>query len=543
MKASDLFIKALEMEGVEYIFGVPGEENLDLLQSIKHSTIRFITTRHEQAAGFMAANYGRITEKPGVCLSTLGPGLTNLVTSTAYAFLGAMPSLIISGQKPVLQSKQGRFQIINAVNLMSPISKYSKQIITPDSIPGIIHEAFRVAVEERPGPVHLELPEDIAAMETNHHLYTQIARSRPIAPLQSLQNIAHIIEAADHPLVLIGLNANRSSVVNPLTHFVEKTGIPFFTTQMGKGVIDERHRSYLGTAALSDSDLLHKAIIKSDVIINIGHEIIEKPPFLMAFGKHGKRQVLHINYNTSEVDDIYFPQHEAIGDIAHSMDELSKLVSKQTHWNFEETFKIKESIKLHLSKYINDDRFPIIPHKMIHTIRNIVPEDGIVCLDNGMYKIWFARDYTSFTRNTLILDNALASMGAGFPAAIATKLQNPHKKVIAVCGDGGFMMNSQEIETAKRLGLDITIIVLNDGGYGMIKWKQAEGNFESFALDFTNPDFVKYIESYGGTGYKPKSVVEFKDNLTTAINSSGIHLIDLAIDYSLDSQILQETRH
>lgn len=542
MKASDLFVQALENEGVEYVFGIPGEENLDILDSIrKSSQIKFVLTRHEQAAGFMAANYGRLVEKPGVCLSTLGPGLTNLVTSTAYSLLAAMPTIIISGQKPILESKQGKFQIIDAIRMMSPITKSSKQIINPKTIPGIIREAFRIATEERPGPVHIELPEDIAEMETDHHIYKVLDAETPYAPPHSIEKVAKIIEAAEYPMILIGSNANRKATAKPLTEFVNKTGLPFFTTQMGKGIIDERHPSYLGTAALSDSDILHKVIKRSDVIINIGHEMIEKPPFLMAYGKYGKRQVIHINFSAAEIDDIYFPQHQVIGDIARSMEELTRCVNKQSHWKLDDYYMVRKVILDHLEPYKENGRYPMLPLRIVKHIRDIVPEDGIVCLDNGMYKIWFARNYTSYRQHSLLLDNALASMGAGLPAAVATKLKYPNKKVVAVCGDGGFMMNSQELETIKRLDLDLTVVVLNDSGYGMIKWKQSGSCFENFGLDFTNPNFVKYVESYGGVGYKPKSDLEFKNAFEESINGKGLHLIDIAIDYSFDKKILEET--
>ncbi len=533
-----MLVQALENEGVEYIFGVPGEENLDFLESLSKSSIKFILTRHEQGAGFMAANYGRLTEKPGVCLSTLGPGLTNLVTAVAYAYLGAMPMLIISGQKP-LKTKQGRFQIIDAIRLMTPITKFSKQVVYPESIPALVRESFRLARERKRGPVHLELPEDIAEQNVeNYHLFEPAEYAPPHAEEGSIQEVASIIMKADHPLLLIGRNANRLRIRKALTDFVDKTKIPFFTTQMGKGVIDENHPSHLGTAALSDFDYLHMAIKKSDLIINVGHDVIEKPPFLMEFGKYGKRKVIHINHEPSEIDEIYFPQHTIVGSISHSMFRLTDSIEPQSHWDFSYSLSVREKTLTHYKTLAEDTRFPMLPQRLCEIISQNFPKSGYISLDNGIYKIWFTRHYKSTTPHTLLLDNALATMGAGLPSAIAAKLINPNEKVIAICGDGGFLMTFQELETAKRLNLDLTIIILNDSAFGMIKWKQEHMGFADYGLSFDNPDFIQLIESFGGKGHRPTDDQSFIDTFATCMKEPGLHLIDLHIDYSLNSSIL-----
>lgn len=537
MKASDLFVKALENEGVEYIFGIPGEENLDFLNSLRDSPIKLILTRHEQAAGFMAATYGRLTGKVGVCLATLGPGATNLVTPGAYANLGAMPMLMITGQKPIKKSKQGRFQIINVVHMMQAITKYSKQIVHGDNIASMVRESFKVALEERPGAVHLELPEDIAREEVDTHIFSVKTYSNPIAPDSSLNSAIEMLYEAKMPLILIGAGANRSRISLVLKNFIDKLGIPFFMTQMGKGVVDEFHPLCLGTAALSNNDYIHCAIDRADLILNIGHDIIEKPPFFMY---EDGTKVIHINFSPSNVDDTYFPQLDVIGDIACTIESLTLLAKKQEHWDFSYFLRVLDESQLHIVKYFKDDRFPILPQRALKDIRDVLPKDGILTLDNGVYKIWFARNYKCFMPNTILLDNALATMGAGFASAITAKLVNPHKKVISVCGDGGFMMNSQELETAVRLKLDIVIIILNDNAYGMIKWKQENMGFEHFGLDYKNPDFVQYAQSYGAFGYRPTSCSEFSSILNNAIESKGIHVIDLAIDYSLNHKILNE---
>lgn len=535
MKASDLFIKALENEGVEYIFGIPGEENLDILDSLRDSSIELILTRHEQGAGFMAATYGRLTGKPGVCMSTLGPGATNLVTPAAYAQLGAMPMLMLTGQKPIKKSKQGRFQIIDVVDMMQSITKFTKQIVDANNIPSLVRESFRLAMEERPGAVHLELPEDVAAEETEFKMFDVIGHRRPDANNKSIVAAAKMIEEAKSPLLLIGAGANRKRTSNALTQFVETTGIPFFNTQMGKGVIDERHPLFLGTAALSANDFLHNAIRHADLIINVGHDVIEKPPFFM---EKGHQQVIHVNFFPAEVDDVYFPQLNVVGDIAHSVNSLAELVEAPKHWDFEYFMRVKKEVDSHLHKYFEDTRFPILPQRLVNLVRKALPQDGIVTLDNGVYKIWFARNFECYQPNTLLLDNALATMGAGLPSGMAAKLIYPNKKVISVCGDGGFMMNSQELETAVRNKLNMVVIILNDSSYGMIKWKQAGMGFENYGLDYNNPDFVKYAESYGALGHRPKSDAEFQDILAGCLSTDGVHVIDLAVDYSLNHAIL-----
>ncbi len=535
IKTSDLFVKSLEKEGVEYIFGIPGEENLDFLESLRTSKIKLILTRHEQGAGFMAATYGRLTGKPGVCLATLGPGATNFVTPAAYAQLGAMPMLMITGQKPVKKSKQGRFQIVDIIDMMRPLTKYTRQIINGNNIPSSVREAFRIAVEERPGSVHIELPEDIAAEMADERYFEIVTDRRSEPHPQAISQAIEMITAAKMPLLLIGAGANRKRATTALTDFVNKTGIPFFNTQMGKGVIDERHPLFLGTAALSSNDFLHNAIDKADLIINVGHDVIEKPPFFME--EDGKK-VIHINFFTSQIDEVYFPQLNIIGDIASTISKLTKNITPASHWNFNYFKRVKADVTQHLEKYIEDNRFPVLPQRLIHILRQFLPDDGVITLDNGIYKVWFARNYKCHQPNTLLLDNALATMGAGLSSGMAVKLIQPECKVISVCGDGGFMMNSQELETAVRLKLNMVVIILNDNSYGMIKWKQKGMGFDNFGLDYKNPNFVMYAQSYGAIGHRPTSCEDLKSTLQKCLNTDGVHLIDLHVDYSLNHSIL-----
>lgn len=535
MKASDLFVRALEAENVEYVFGIPGEENLDLLESLRTSNIKLILTRHEQAAGFMAATYGRLTGKAGVCLATLGPGATNFVTAAAYAQLGAMPMLMLTGQKPVKASKQGHFQIVDIVDMMKPLTKFTQQIVASDNIPARVREAFRCAEEERPGATHLELPEDIADEDTDAMVIPKSFSRRPVADDKSITHAVDAIANSRQPLLMVGAAANRKTTAKMLREFVDKLGIPFFTTQMGKGVVDETHPLWLGNATLSAGDFVHRAIDKADLIINVGHDVIEKPPFFM---QKGLRTVLHINYFAAKVDTVYFPQVEVIGDIANSVWKIKQRLEKQSHWDFTYFDKVREHLNRHLAEGADDDRFPIYPQRLVADIRKVLGPRDILCLDNGMYKIWFARYYRCSEPNTLLLDNALATMGAGLPSGMAAKMVHPDRKVVALAGDGGFMMNSQEIETAVRLNLNMTMIVLVDNAYGMIKWKQANMNFPNYGMDMGNPDFVKYAESYGARGYRPASAAEFIPLLQKTLDTPGFVLIEVPIDYSDNDRIL-----
>jgi acetolactate synthase-1/2/3 large subunit len=537
MNGSELFIKCLENEKVEYIFGIPGEENLHFLEALRTSSIKLILTRHEQAAGFMAATYGRLTGKPGVCLSTLGPGATNLVTSVSYALLGGMPVLFITGQKPIKRSKQGRFQIIDVVRMMNPIVKSTHQIVVANSIPSLVREAFRTAQEEKPGPVHLELPEDISDENTDAMPIPVHDILLAAAATKAIEVAAQVIQSARHPLLLIAAAANRKAICNELCEFVEKTGIYFFTTQMGKGVIDERHPNSLGTAAISDHDYLHCAISRADVIINVGHDVVEKPPFFMT---PGGIKVIHINYYSARVDDVYFPQVEVIGDIAESLKKLTALIDRCEKADVTYFERIKAEIESNIYASKDKGSFPETPQQIVKTIRSVVPENGILSLDNGMFKLWFARNYKAYEPNTVLLDNALASMGAGLPSAIGAKLVYPLRKVVAICGDGGFMMNSQELETAVRLRLDLVVIILKDDAYGMIAWKQAGMGLSKFGLSFGNPDFVKYAQSYGACAHRVTAYGQLGHILSECLDKPGVHLIEVPVDYSENEKVFIE---
>jgi len=535
MKASDLLVKCLENEGVEYIFGIPGEENLDFLESLRGSKIKLILTRHEQGAGFMAAVYGRLTGKVGVCLSTLGPGATNFITCASYALLGGMPVLFITGQKPIKKSKQGRFQIIDIVSSMKPVTKFTKQVVNGNNIPYLIRECFRIAKGEKPGPTHIELPEDVAAENIERIPFDVTTVLPPAAGETALKKAASIIMEAKRPLLLIASGANRNESHNALRNFVDKTGLYFFTTQMGKGAVDERHPKCLGTAALSDNDYIHCAIARADLIINVGHDVSEKPPFFM--DQDGKQKVIHLSYLPAEMDDVYFPNYEVIGCMGTNLNRLAELIESSNNWECSYFERVKKEIEQNIYNKSDSDVFPNIPQRIVSDVRAAVEDNGILSLDNGMYKIWFARNYRAYEPNTVLLDNALATMGAGLPGAIAASLVYPDRNIVAICGDGGFMMNSQELETAIRLNLNLAIIVLRDDAYGMIKWKQTGMGFPDFGLDFKNPDFIKYAECYGAKGIRISETGQLTEVLKTCLREGGVHLIESPIDYSENEKV------
>jgi acetolactate synthase-1/2/3 large subunit len=535
MNGAELLVSALENEGVQQIFGVPGEENLDFVEALRRSSIKLVLTRHEQAAAFMAATHGRLTGKPGVCLSTLGPGALNLATGAAYALLGAMPMIMITGQKGILSRKQARFQVVDMVSTMTPLTKMAQQIVSPASIPAIVREAFRVAQQERPGPVHLELPEDIAA-ETVAAIPPVALHpiDPPVAPRAALDRAAELILKAERPLVMLGAAASRPRLFEALSDFVRRLQIPFFNTQMGKGAVSGGSGLYMGTAALSERDYVHRAIDRADLIISIGHDTVEKPPFFM--GPKGPT-VLHVGYLPATVEEVFFPHAELIGDVGPSLGLLADRLEGKLP-NAGALLGLREDILGRIADRAEESRYPLTPQRIVHDVRQVMPEDGIVCLDNGMYKIWFARNYRTQVANTLLLDNALATMGAGLPSAMMAALLHPERRALAVCGDGGFMMNSQELETAARLGLDLVVLILQDNAYGMIRWKQAVDGHPDFGMTFGNPDFVAYAKAYGLQGSRVEGPDDLGPALEAAFAGGGVHLVSAPVDYSENMRVL-----
>jgi acetolactate synthase I/II/III large subunit len=535
MNGAELMVAALENEGVQRIFGIPGEENLDVVEALRRSKIKLVLTRHEQAAAFMAATHGRLTGRPGVCITTLGPGALNLTTGAAYALLGAMPMVMITGQKGILSRKQAGFQVVDIVSAMTPLTKMADQIVSAATIPTLVREAFRVAQLERPGPVHLELPEDIAHAAAPDMAPIPPHRiDSPIASSAALDRAAELILKAERPLIMLGAAASRPRLSDALSEFVRRMQIPFFNTQMGKGAVTGGSDLYMGTAALSERDYVHRAIDRADLIIAVGHDTVEKPPFFM--GANGPT-VLHVGYLPATVEEVYFPQAELIGDVGPTLTLLADRLHDRLP-RAKALLHLREDILTHIADRAEESRYPPTPQRIVHDVRQVMPEDGVVCLDNGMYKIWFARNYRTHVANTLLLDNALATMGAGLPSAIMGALLNPDRRVLAVCGDGGFMMNSQELETAVRLKLNLVVLVLEDNAYGMIRWKQAVDGFPDYGMTFGNPDFVAYAKAYGAKGARVDRIDGLAPALEAAFASGGVHLVSTPIDYSENERVL-----
>jgi acetolactate synthase I/II/III large subunit len=535
MNGAELMVSSLENEGVRQIFGVPGEENLDFVEALRRSSIELVLTRHEQAAAFMAATHGRLTGRPGVCLATLGPGALNLTTGAAYALLGAMPMVMITGQKGVLSRKQARFQVVDIVAAMTPLTKMARQIMSPVTIPSMVREAFRVARQERLGPVHLELPEDIAA-ETGPDLPPVPPHpiDLPVADSAALDRAAALILGAERPLIMLGAAASRPHLADALSAFVRRLQIPFFNTQMGKGAVGGGSGLYMGTAALSERDYVHRAIDRADLIVSIGHDTVEKPPFFM--GPKGP-SVLHVGTLPATVEEVFFPQAEVVGEVGKSLELLADRLEGRLP-NAGALLALRRGILARIAERAEESRFPPTPQRIVHDVRSVMPEDGIVCLDNGMYKIWFARNYRTRVANTLLLDNALATMGAGLPSAIMAAILNPTRRVLAVSGDGGFMMNSQELETAVRLRLNLVVLILEDKAFGMIRWKQAVDGFPDFGLTFGDPDFVAYAQAYGAKGSRVDTADGLAPALEAAFAEGGVHLVVTPIDYSENVRVL-----
>ncbi len=529
MKASDLFVRQLEEEGVEYVFGLPGEENLDFLESLRTSSIKVIITRHEQPAAFMAATYGRLTGKAGVCFSTLGPGALNLVTGVAHAQLIGAPLVSISGQKALRANWQARFQLVDVVEVMRPITKDSVTIVDPDTIPTVLRNAFALAQTERPGAVHLELPVDVAVSQTGSQVQKRGFTRRPLPDTRSITQAAELINKARLPLIILSSGANRSRICRQLAHFINNTGIYAIHTQMGKGVLSDESEYSLFATGIHRRDYVNCGIDMADVIITIGYNIVEYPPYV--WNRNLDKKIINIDFAEAAVDKYYNPAIDIIGDISCSLRQLgAMIVPRKDNGAF-------KAVREFLDRKLAPDckkQYPLTPQEVVCHVREVLSHQDILTLDNGIYKLWFSRLYRTYRPNTFLLDNALATMGAGLSAGIMAKMLKPGLNVLAVVGDGGFMMNSQELETALRYSVPLVVLVLNDNAFGFIKWEQEAKGFQSFALDYSNPDFVKYAESYGAVGMKVKEGDDLSELLRKAFALKKLVLIECPVDYSVN---------
>ena len=529
MNTAQLLVKCLENEGVEYVFGLPGEENLHVLEALRDSSIRFITTRHEQGAAFMADVYGRLTGKAGVCLSTLGPGATNLMTGVADANLDRAPLVAITGQVGTDRMHIESHQYLDLVAMFAPVTKWNAQIVRPSITPEIVRTAFKIAQTEKPGAVHIDLPENIAAMVAPGEPLRLDEREKVYASFHSIERAAAAIAQAKNPIILVGNGAIRSHASEALTTFATQLNIPVANTFMGKGVIPYRHPLALWSVGLQQRDHISCGFDHTDLVIAIGYDLIEYSP--KRWNPDGKTPVIHINQMPAAVDSSYIPIAEVVGDISDALYEILGRVDRQDK-PAPAAVHLRQDILADYEEHANDNGFPIKPQKLIYDLRQVMGPEDIVISDVGAHKMWMARHYHCDRPNTCIISNGFAAMGIAIPGAVAAKLVSPDRKIVAVTGDGGFMMNSQELETALRCNTPFVTIIFNDGGYGLIEWKQLNQFGKSTFVKFTNPDFVKLAESMGLKGYRVTSSTDFIPMLKDALNQTVPAVIDCPVDYS-----------
>ena len=540
LNVAEVLVQCLENEGVEYVFGLPGEENLHILEALKDSSIQFITTRHEQGAAFMADVYGRLTGKAGVCLSTLGPGATNLMTGVADANLDGAPLVAITGQVGTDRMHIESHQYLDLVALFAPITKWNAQIVRPDNTTEVVRRAFKVAQAEKPGAVHIDLPENIAAMPLNSKPLSKDNREKTYASTRSLNAAAAAISKAKNPLILAGNGVIRGQASEALTEFATQLNIPVANTFMGKGAIPYTHPLSLWTVGLQQRDLISCAFDDADLVIAIGYDLVEYSP--KKWNPTGEIKIIHIDESRAEIDSSYIPSVEVFGDISDSLNDIVKRCDRD-HRPVTSVISLRSQIKQDYEQYANDDGFPVKPQKIIYDLRQVMSPEDIVISDVGAHKMWMARHYHSDCPNTCIISNGFAAMGIAIPGAMAAKLIHPDRKVVAVTGDGGFMMNCQELETALRVKTPFVTLIFNDNGYGLIEWKQINQFGHSTAIDFGNPDFVKFAESMGLKGYRVESAADLIPTLQKALADDVPAIIDCPVDYQENLRFSQKAGH
>ena len=537
MNTAELLVRCLEAEGVEYVFGLPGEENLHVLEALQGSSIQFITTRHEQGAAFMADVYGRLTGRAGVCLSTLGPGATNLMTGVADANLDRAPLVAITGQVGTDRMHIESHQYLDLVAMFAPVTKWNTQIVRPSNTAEIVRKAFKLAQTEKPGAVHIDLPENIAAMPVTGHPLPADNIEKTFASFRSIEKAAAAINSAENPLILVGNGAIRANASEMLTKFATRLNIPVANTFMGKGVIPYPHPLALWAVGLQQRDYISCGFDQADLVIAIGYDLIEYSP--KKWNPDGKIPIIHVDPAPAEVDSSYMPIAEVIGDISDSLQEILYRCDRDGKPD-PHALTLRADIRSDYSQYAKDDGFPIKPQKLIYDLRQVMGAEDIVISDVGAHKMWMARHYHCHRPNTCIISNGFAAMGIAIPGAIAAKLVHPDRKVVAVTGDGGFMMNCQELETALRVGTPFVTIIFNDGGYGLIEWKQENHFGHSSFIKFGNPDFVKFAESMGLKGYRIESVLDLMPTLKDALEQNVPAVIDCPIDYRENLRFTQK---
>jgi acetolactate synthase-1/2/3 large subunit len=541
--AAHLLVDCLAAEGCEYVFSVPGEETMDILDALsRHKQVRHITTRHEQGAAFMADVYGRLTGRAAVAMGTLGPGATNLVTGIADAYLDRAPMVAITGQASSDKLHKEAHQVVDIVDMFEPVTKWNTRVERVEAIPEIVSKAFRVATLEKPGPTHVELPENLAASAVDDDL-EPLTPGRTYFPEPTDEAIAHaadLIASSQRPLVLAGNGILRRRASAELRAFARGLHVPVAATFMGKGAIDDRSHLSLMAVGLQARDHVLTGFDRADLVICVGYDLVEYAP--ARWNPDGRKRIVHIDTQPSETDAQYRPEVELIGDIDGSLRRLLAAVlprgisgrdAGERH-EARETLvhaDLRNALLEDLAAGAASDALPITPQRAIADLRAALDPDDIVVSDVGAHKVWVARLYQAYEPNTVIISNGFAAMGISLPGAIAAKLVHPDRKVVALCGDGGFLMNSQELETAKRIGANVTVVVWRDDGYGLIDWKQRNEFGRPFGVEFGNPDFVAFAQSFGIAGFRPSSAADLAPTLRRALDVDGPALVEVPIDY------------
>ncbi|MEZ5826052.1 MAG: acetolactate synthase large subunit [Geminicoccaceae bacterium] len=535
-KASDLFVRCLEAEGVTHIFGVPGEENADLMISLLDSDIEFVLCRHEQAAAFMADAYGRLTGKPGVCLATLGPGATNLVTGIADANMDRAPLVAIIGQGSTSRLHKESHQNMDAIGMMKPISKWSHSIFNEKVVPEVVRKAFKLAHTEKPGATIIELPEDVAKRKVDLEPMHPLGTRRPSADFKAVARAVELIEAAEHPLILAGNGAVRKRASRQLRRLARKSGIPVVSTFMGKGAVSLDDPHCLFTVGLQGKDHVLDAFYKADLIIAVGYDLVEYAPSFWNKGR--EKKIVHIDFEIAEVDTDYRATVELVADIADSLWQINEKLNERGDerlpvFDIARCKDLRETIWADLTAEADDRSWPAKPQRLINDLRAALGASDILLSDVGAHKMWIARYFQCYEPNTCLISNGFCSMGFALPGAIGAKIAHPDRRVVAVCGDAGFLMNVQDLETAVRIGAKIVTVVFDDSEYGLIKWKQ-QNQFDGrhSELAFTNPDFELLARSFGMWGKRVESAAGFADALDEAFRQDGPALIAVPVDYS-----------
>jgi acetolactate synthase-1/2/3 large subunit len=528
MKASELFVKCLENEDVEYIFGVPGEENVDIMDALLESPIKFITTRHEQGAAFMADVYGRLTGKAGVCLSTLGPGATNLITGVADADMDRAPVVAIAGQGATTRMHKESHQILDLVNMFEAITKYAAQIREPEIVPEIVRKAFKVAQTEKPGACFIDFPENIAAAEVTGKAPIEVQKPYPSAPPTfKIEQAAQVISQAKCPIILAGNGVVRAGASASLVNFAETLHIPVATTFMAKGVLPSSHELSLGTVGLKARDWVSFGFEKADVVICVGYDMVEYHP--EEWNPDCGKSIVHIDASPAEVDEHYIVEVGVLGELGEALRTLAGKARPQKGYSLR---PLRQTILNAISEFADDQAFPIKPQKIVADLRHVLGSEDIAISDVGAHKMWMARMYQAERPNTCIISNGFASMGIAVPGGIAAKLAYPDRKIVAVTGDAGFMMNSQEIETALRIGTPLVILIWNDAEYGLITWHQLRRFGRPSHIGFKNPDFIQYAASFGAKGYRVTQATDLAPILEQALADNTVVIVDCPVDYA-----------